>query len=93
MAGTSPLASPLSLAVITGALVVYGALQRNALLLGAVSVAAGGALSNYLSRRGPDGVVNCFSFRQRLAFNPADLAITAGACVASVSALLSLVPK
>jgi len=87
------MASPLSLAVITCALVLYGGLHRNAVLLAAASVAAGGALSNYLSRRSPAGVVNCFSFHKRLAFNPADVAITAGASIAAVTALLSLVPK
>jgi lipoprotein signal peptidase len=91
--GNSPLASPLLLAIITSVLILYGALQRNALLLAAVAVAVGGAISNYLSRRSPAGVVNCFSFRKRLAFNLADLAITAGACVASVIALLTLVLK
>lgn len=87
------MASPVSLAVITCALVLYGGLHRNAVLLAAVSVAAGGALSNYLSRRGAAGVVNCFSFHKRLAFNPADVAIVAGASIATVTALLSLVPK
>lgn len=43
-----------------------------------LGLALGGAIGNYLDERSPSGVVNCFSFRGRHAFNLADVAISGG---------------
>lgn len=44
-------------------------------------IALGGAAANHLDTQSRSGVVNCFAFRQYLAFNLADVAISVGICM------------
>lgn len=75
---------------LAGVGIAHGAVgEVGGLPLLALCMALGGASSNALDLHRHGGVVNCATWRDRVAFNPADVAIVVGAVLAALSLVWS----